>query len=97
MARLGQCYILKLREGKWYVGYTERGIARILDHMDEKGAKWTKKYRPEKPIPWKQFSPGKTKATKKNKPNLQVQIRYNVELMFRVFSILLLLAIEVDC
>jgi predicted GIY-YIG superfamily endonuclease len=69
MARLGQCYILKLRSGKWYVGYTERGIDRILDHMDKKGAKWTKKYRPVKPIPWSQTPPGQTEATKKNKPN----------------------------
>ena len=80
MARLGQCYILKLREGKWYVGYTERGIERILDHMDEKGAKWTKKYRPEKPIPWELFSPGKTKATKKNKPNSD-EDKFTLELM----------------
>ena len=69
MARNGQCYILKLRRGKWYVGYTEKGIERILDHMDEKGAKWTKKYAPVKPIPWNQTPPGKSKAAPKNKPN----------------------------
>ena len=69
VARLGQCYVLKLRRGKWYVGYTEKGVQRILDHMDEKGAKWTKKYSPVDPVPWERTSPGKTKAWAKNKPN----------------------------
>ena len=48
---MGQLYILKLRGGKWYVGYTERGIERVLEHLKNKGkfkaAKWTQKYRPE--------------------------------------------------
>ncbi|SVD91286.1 uncharacterized protein METZ01_LOCUS444140, partial [marine metagenome] len=69
VARLGQCYVLKLQRGKWYVGYTEKGVQRILDHMDEKGAKWTKKYSPVDPVPWERTSPGKTKAWAKNKPN----------------------------
>ena len=67
MAKNGQCYVLKLKNGKWYVGYTTKGIERILDHIDENGAKWTKKYAPVKPIPWYQTAPGKTKATPKNK------------------------------
>jgi hypothetical protein len=37
--------------------------------MDEKGAKWTRKYSPVDPIPWERTPPGKTKATPKNKPN----------------------------
>ena len=37
--------------------------------MDEKGAKWTKKYSPVDPVPWERTSPGKTKAWAKNKPN----------------------------
>ena len=69
MAKNGQCYVLKLRSGKWYVGYTTKGVERILDHIDENGAKWTKKYAPVKPIPWSQTPPGKTKATPKNKLN----------------------------
>ena len=67
MARNGQCYILKLKGGKWYVGYTTKGVERIQDHIDENGAKWTKKYAPVKPIPWSQTPPGKTKATPNNK------------------------------
>ena len=67
MAKNGQCYILKLKRGKWYVGYTTKGVERIQDHIDENGAKWTKKYAPVKPIPWSQTPPGKTKATPNNK------------------------------
>ena len=47
---MGQVYILRLRRGKWYVGYTERGITRVLEHLENKGkfkaAKWTQKHRP---------------------------------------------------
>ena len=47
---MGQVYVLKLRGGRWYVGYTERGITRVLEHLENKGkfkaAKWTQKYRP---------------------------------------------------
>jgi hypothetical protein len=43
-------YVLRLRGGKWYVGYTERGITRVLEHLKNKGkfkaAKWTQKHRP---------------------------------------------------
>ena len=46
---MGQVYVLRLRNKKWYVGYTERGsIDRILEHIEKKGAKWTKKYPPLK-------------------------------------------------
>jgi len=69
MARLGQCYVLKLQSEKWYVGFTERGFDRIQDHIGKKGAAWTKKYRLVKPIPWLITIPGKTEATSKNKPN----------------------------
>ena len=69
MARNGQCYVLKLKGGKWYVGYTTKGVDRILDHLEEKGSKWTKKYPPVKPIRPVMTPLGKTKATPKNKPN----------------------------
>ena len=46
---MGQLYILRLRGKKWYVGYTDRGsVDRILEHIDKKGAKWTKKHPPLK-------------------------------------------------
>ena len=69
MSRLGQCYVLKLQKGKWYVGYTEKGIDRIQAHIEKKGAAWTKKYPPVKPIPYTHTLPGKNKATSRNKPN----------------------------
>ena len=53
----GQVYVLKLRGGKWYVGYTERAIKRVLQHAQKKGAKWTKKYAPVEPIPYSMSEP----------------------------------------
>ena len=47
---MGQLYVLKLQSDKWYVGYTDRGIVRVLEHLQNAGkfkaAKWTQKYRP---------------------------------------------------
>ena len=54
---MGQVYILKLEKGKWYVGYTERAIKRILQHANKKGAKWTKKYPPVEPVPYSMSEP----------------------------------------
>tara|TARA_B100000575_G_C22992370_1_gene572153 strand:- start:37 stop:525 length:489 start_codon:yes stop_codon:yes gene_type:complete len=54
---MGQVYILKLSRGKWYVGYTDRAIKRVLQHAEKKGAKWTKKYRPVEPIPYSMSEP----------------------------------------
>jgi predicted GIY-YIG superfamily endonuclease/ribosomal protein S27AE len=45
---MGQVYILRLVGGKWYVGYTEKNIVRVLKHAEKKGAKWTKKHPPMK-------------------------------------------------
>ena len=60
---MGHVYILKLRNKKWYVGYTERSsIDRILEHIDEKGAKWTKRHPPLKKGYLHSFSkPGRNK------------------------------------
>jgi ribosomal protein L37E len=54
---VGQVYILKLEGNKWYVGYTERAIKRVLQHAEKKGAKWTKKYKPIEPIPYSMSEP----------------------------------------
>ena len=47
---MGQLYVLRLQSEKWYVGYTDRGIVRVLEHLQNDGkfkaAKWTQKYRP---------------------------------------------------
>ena len=78
MARLGQCYILKLRGGKWYVGYTERGMDRIQDHIEKKGAKWTKAHRPVKPYPYHQTFPGMTREDE-NKLTLEWMTKYGIK------------------
>lgn len=77
MARLGQCYVLKLTGGRWYVGYTEKGYERIQAHEANRGAKWTKKYRPVKPIPYSQSEPGKS-TKDENKLTLQYMKKYGI-------------------
>lgn len=37
-------YILKLEDGKYYVGKTKNVIHRLMEHMNGKGAAWTKKH-----------------------------------------------------
>lgn len=39
-------YILRLTEGKWYIGKSENVIARYQQHLKGNGACWTKKYTP---------------------------------------------------
>jgi len=41
MKSLGQCYILKLQNGKWYVGWTKDPTKRFRDHKKGK-VSWTK-------------------------------------------------------
>ena len=41
-------YVLNLNRGKYYVGKTRRGVKRVWEHIDGKGAAWTKKYPPLK-------------------------------------------------
>jgi predicted GIY-YIG superfamily endonuclease len=66
---MGQLYILRLRGKKWYVGYTDRGTSeRIHEHIDKKGAKWTKKHPPLKKGYLHSFSePGKSKKDEDKK------------------------------
>jgi len=44
----GIVYVLKLEEGKYYVGWTQNLPLRIEQHWDGRGAKWTQKYQPVK-------------------------------------------------
>ena len=76
---MGHVYILKLRSKKWYVGYTERSsIERILEHIDKKGAKWTKKYPPLKKGHLHWFSkPGLTKKDE-DKETLALMAKYGI-------------------
>lgn len=39
-------YVLKLRQGKWYVGKTSKPTYRLDDHFSQGGSVWTKKYAP---------------------------------------------------
>ena len=39
-------YVLKLSEGKYYVGYTENIYNRLCQHFDGEGSKYTKIYPP---------------------------------------------------
>jgi hypothetical protein len=39
-------YVLKLIQGKYYVGITKNIIARVSQHKKGKGAEWTKLYKP---------------------------------------------------
>jgi hypothetical protein len=43
-------YILKLEEGKYYVGRTNRLVDRIEAHVMGRGSEWTKKYKVKKLI-----------------------------------------------
>jgi hypothetical protein len=76
---MGQVYVLRLRNKKWYVGYTERGsIDRILEHIEKKGAKWTKKYPPLKNGYLHSVSkPGATKKDE-DKETLALMSKYGI-------------------
>ena len=39
-------YVLRLRQGKYYVGKTTSPISRISNHFDTGGSQWTRKYKP---------------------------------------------------
>ena len=39
-------YILKLEQGKYYVGKTNNPEYRLNNHFNENGSSWTKKYKP---------------------------------------------------
>ena len=74
---MGQLYVLKLRGGKWYVGYTDRAIKRILQHAEKKGAKWTKKHSPVEPIPYWMSEPGYDKEDE-NRKTLELMGKHGI-------------------
>lgn len=37
-------YVLKLRQGKWYVGRSADPMNRFLEHLDAAGSAWTRRY-----------------------------------------------------
>ena len=75
---MGQLYILKLRGRKWYVGYTDRAIKRIVQHAEKKGSKWTKKHSPVNPIPYWMSEPGYNKEDE-NRKTLELMGKHGIE------------------
>ena len=73
-------YVLKLRGGKWYVGYTDRSsMDRITEHIEKKGAKWTKAYPPLKKGYLHNFTtPGKTREDE-DKRTLYLMKQHGIE------------------
>lgn len=39
-------YVLQLEEGKWYVGKTNDPFNRLMEHVNESGSVWTRRYAP---------------------------------------------------
>jgi len=53
----GTVYVLKLEQGKYYVGHTERDVSlRINEHFATGGSAWTMKYKPVQVLFVKQCS-----------------------------------------
>ena len=77
---MGHLYVLKLRGNKWYVGYTDRSsVDRILEHIEKKGAKWTKAHPPLKKGYLHNFTtPGKTREDE-DKYTLRLMKQHGIE------------------
>ena len=45
---MGFIYILKLEQGKYYIGKTNKPQFRLNNHFNSNGSEWTKKYKPIK-------------------------------------------------
>ena len=77
---MGHLYVLRLRNKKWYVGYTDRSnIERILEHIEKKGAKWTKTHPPLKKGYLHNFTtPGKTRDDE-DKYTLRLMKEHGIE------------------
>lgn len=39
-------YVLRLKDGKWYIGKTNDAIKRFMQHLEGNGSAWTKMYEP---------------------------------------------------
>jgi predicted GIY-YIG superfamily endonuclease len=70
-------YVLKLARGKYYVGMTRRNIDRVLDHIDGKGAAWTKKYPPSETKPIFSFQEG-LRLSDENRITLEMMKKFKV-------------------
>lgn len=70
-------YVLKLEGGKYYVGMTRRNIDRVLDHIDGKGAAWTRKYPPSDSKPIVSFQEN-LRESDENRITLEMMAKYGI-------------------
>tara|TARA_B100000700_G_C14997749_1_gene834748 strand:- start:1253 stop:1822 length:570 start_codon:yes stop_codon:yes gene_type:complete len=71
-------YVLRLERGKYYVGLTRRNVERIWQHIDGKGAAWTKKYPPKDGKEIVSFQDG-LKVSDEDRITLETMARYGVK------------------
>ena len=71
-------YVLKLERGKYYVGITRKNVKRVWQHIDGKGAAWTKKYPPLKTKPVLSFNEG-LRVSDEDRITLETMKRYGVK------------------
>jgi len=70
-------YVLKLSRGKYYVGMTRKNVTRVWQHIDGKGAAWTKKYPPVKDNEIQYFQEGH-KESDEDKITLEYMAKYGI-------------------
>ena len=70
-------YVLRLERGKYYVGLTRKNIERIWQHIDGKGAAWTKKYPPKDGKEILSFQDG-LKVADEDRITLEMMAKYGV-------------------
>ena len=70
-------YVLRLQRGKYYVGLTRKNVERIWQHIDGKGAAWTKKYPPKEGKEIVSFQDG-LKVADEDRITLEMMSKYGV-------------------
>jgi predicted GIY-YIG superfamily endonuclease len=71
-------YVLRLTNGKYYVGKTNRNVARVIDHVEGKGAAWTKTHPPVKDDQLMQWHQNMSDADE-NRITLKMMKKYGAE------------------
>ena len=71
-------YVLRLQRGKYYVGMTRKNVERIWQHIDGKGAAWTKKYPPKEGNEMLSFQDG-LKASDENRITIEMMAKYGIK------------------
>ena len=70
-------YVLRLERGKYYVGKTTKNYKRIWQHIDGKGAAWTKKYPPKDGKEILSFRDG-LKSSDENRITIEMMEKYGI-------------------